>query len=1121
MSSEDSESREAETDSTALPVDGTDVLAILVTRPDPSAPDSPTPDGLVALQSVLHQQPPPGIVVVAHVGRTPPAPLDVSAPETMLVQVHVPGAQNFGQAVAEALDEPAVKNIPGTMRVRWFWLVHDDMAAMPGALASMLTLGRTSGSIAAIGPKQVSYENPDRLLELGIQATASGRRIFDMQLDEIDQGQYDSRLDVLAVGTAGMLVRESAWRETGGLDDALGPFGDGLEFGRRLRRAGHRVAVAPQAKVLHRQRSHQVGEEAKGSFEARRVAQLYNWVVHEPLWRLPLLLLWLPLLTLSRVVARLATKEPRLALSEASAYLQLIGKTGAALRARRRLASVAAVPRSTVRQMDAGSTEVMRARRLKRRVANQKKLGGPVLDQGALAARRTYRIRSASALVAVLIVTALVAVFTWRSFNGGPIGALWGDLPSKWSTLAAQALSGWQVSGDGLAAPASAKLLPLTLLSAPFALFKVAPAQVAIWSSYLVLPLAVLSGWAAVSSFTRSIPLRVAGALVWGFALPLLFVLTRGDLPQALAYVALPWVVVGVWRGRGRSEQVRLLGVSDVTATPRPDYLAWFAAAGIALLFVAPAAPLLLLVTIIGGVGVALTGKRISWLGLTIATLPALVWVLPELVSRASWSTPQQFWVWFAGGVSAGADQGAWWEFLSGSPISPAALTAGLPWSLVSLAGGAATLVLALGAFLVVALRRHCLSTARFVGAGLALAGSLAAFAGAALVTQASGGGQVSPLLLGLALLLLLVALAAVSGEVKIASKASERRHVAGSAVFLRATGGALLSLASAASVAAVVVTGPLHGEPADSPDVAGPLDFVAADFAVRPVGDQGFPLIAAQSQESPRQARVLSLSKTSGTLEASLLRGRGVQLADLLLQSPYLAEENESAALEAERELALAAAVLASGIRGDGAELIAEHAIDIVLLSSGSENQGEIANILDATEGLERIGTIESGSMWRVRPEGTRPSRVTLVSGEKSPEVDSHVVEVDTELVVPAEAVLRLAEAKDQGWRATFDGTQLEQVEQDGWATEFLIPAGEGRLQIRYAPPYVPWWIAVSALLLVVLAVSAIPWRARPASLQAVAGLESAEEETSEAPETQETEEPEAEVVGSEVPDE
>ena len=39
-----------------------------------------------------------------------------------------------------------------------------------------------------------------------------------VEFREVDQGQHDGRSDVLAVGTAGMLVRREVWDRLGGPD---------------------------------------------------------------------------------------------------------------------------------------------------------------------------------------------------------------------------------------------------------------------------------------------------------------------------------------------------------------------------------------------------------------------------------------------------------------------------------------------------------------------------------------------------------------------------------------------------------------------------------------------------------------------------------------------------------------------------------------------------------------------------------------------------------------------------------------------------------------------------------------------------------------------------------------
>ena len=66
---------------------------------------------------------------------------------------------------------------------------------------------------------------------------------------EADQGEYDGREDVLAVGTDGMLVRRSVWDDVGGFDRTFLEHGAGLDLGWRTHLAGHRVVVVPGAVV--------------------------------------------------------------------------------------------------------------------------------------------------------------------------------------------------------------------------------------------------------------------------------------------------------------------------------------------------------------------------------------------------------------------------------------------------------------------------------------------------------------------------------------------------------------------------------------------------------------------------------------------------------------------------------------------------------------------------------------------------------------------------------------------------------------------------------------------------------------------------------------------------------
>src|SRR5204862_6703247 len=89
------------------------------------------------------------------------------------------------------------------------------------------------------------------LLEVGVTTDGSGTRRTGVDRHEVDQGQHDAGGDVLAVSTAGMLVRRDVWDRLGGLDRTWPLAGDDVDFGWRANAAGERVVVVPRAVVRH------------------------------------------------------------------------------------------------------------------------------------------------------------------------------------------------------------------------------------------------------------------------------------------------------------------------------------------------------------------------------------------------------------------------------------------------------------------------------------------------------------------------------------------------------------------------------------------------------------------------------------------------------------------------------------------------------------------------------------------------------------------------------------------------------------------------------------------------------------------------------------------------------
>src|SRR3954447_20243996 len=154
--------------------------------------------------------------------------------------VHADRTTGFGQAIALGLEAyngaPMPPNGPRAEDgepVEWVWILHDDCAPEPHCLEALLARAEESPSVAVLGAKARGWDQSRLLLEVGLTTDGAGHRHTDLDRREVDQGQHDSVRDVLAVGSAGMLVRRDVWDELGGFDPRLPLFRDDLDFGWR------------------------------------------------------------------------------------------------------------------------------------------------------------------------------------------------------------------------------------------------------------------------------------------------------------------------------------------------------------------------------------------------------------------------------------------------------------------------------------------------------------------------------------------------------------------------------------------------------------------------------------------------------------------------------------------------------------------------------------------------------------------------------------------------------------------------------------------------------------------------------------------------------------------------
>ncbi|MCL3862690.1 glycosyltransferase [Actinotalea sp. K2] len=486
---------------------------------------------------------------------------------TSVVEAH--GARTFGAAVRAALEAtpdapppPGGSPSPGAAG-GWLWLLHDDSAPEPTALAELLRAVEIAPSVGIAGCKQQSWADPVRVLEVGLTTSRFGRRMTGLDEAEVDQGQHDGREDVLAVGLAGALVRRDVWDLLGGPDPALGPYGDGLDLSRRARLAGHRVVVVPTAVVRHAQASlarpthgaalHRPGWDARRSAVARRTAYLHAQLTGVPAGAVPVVAVLAVLSGVVRALGRLVTKEPHLVLGELSAPWRVLARPARIAAARRRARATSRMPRRSLRPLQVTWRDVVRQARDRRMTAAERRRNRQApseLELAELAALRSRRrLTLAGVLVVVSALTAwLLGGLITRVLSGGSLAG--GAIPGGDATLGElwrAATSGWVSGGLGQAGPADPLLVAMLPLTALTGGTSAAAALVMLGA----LVLAATGAWFAAGAATRSVALRAWAALVWTAAPALLLGLGDGRLGAVLAHVALPWVGLGVARALG------------------------------------------------------------------------------------------------------------------------------------------------------------------------------------------------------------------------------------------------------------------------------------------------------------------------------------------------------------------------------------------------------------------------------------------------------------------------------------------------------------------------------------------------------------------------------------------
>ncbi|WP_346181334.1 glycosyltransferase family 2 protein [Streptomyces osmaniensis] len=941
----------------------------------------------------------------------------------------------------DAYDMP---ELPHGEPVQWLWLLHDDCAPEPDALAQLLRvveneheLGRDD--IAVVGPKLRGWYDRRQLLEVGVTIANSGRRWTGLDRREQDQGQHDHVRPVLSVSTAGMLVRRDVFEELGGFDRRLPLMRDDVDLCWRATAAGHRVLIAPEAVVRHAEASSRerrtvdcVGRTAASPHKVDKAGAVYTLLVNTRTAALPWVLLRLVVGTVLRTLAYLVGKVPGQALDEIRGLMGTLLRPERIIAGRRRrgrpvidkveMRALFPPPGATVRatvEQAAGSL----VGRSDPEVTSGAGRHGSAVESGPggddadfLEIEQFARLKRVARKPGPVLFLALlfVSLLACRELLGG--GALAGGAllpaPAESGELWSRYLDAWHPVGTG-GTPSAPPYLALVAMLASTLLGSTGLAVTVLLVGSV--PLAGFTAYFASRPLVESRLLRAWAAVVYAFLPAATGALAGGRIGTAVLAVLLPLIARAGIAASG------LANSSDARGS-------WRATWAYALLLTVATAftPIIWPIALLLGFGL-LAVRRTD---ITAYGLRFLAQFGAPLLVLAPWSLSLlPFGFFREAGLEYGASAASAMDLLGASPGGPGTVS-GLMLIGVVLAALAALL-----------------RSERQLGIRTAWVVALLGFLFAVLSNGSTWAGPAT-LVYGIALLA--AALLGADGA---------RSRVAEQSFGWRQPVAALIAFTAA----------------------AGPL-LVAAGWMIR--GADGplerrdpvqVPAFVAEESGTRDQARTLVLdSDSSAHVGYMLVRGSGARLGDAELA----VADGENAKLDK------IVANLVAGSGADQADQLGAFAVRYVLVHKGAPR--DVTRVLDATPGLSRLSEQNGSALWRI---DRQVSRAAIVAGSGSgtaagePQaVAAGPVEIHT--TVPAGSdgrVLRLADSVDDGWTATLNGKELTPTTVDGWAQGFELPADGGRLDVTYDDPIGHTvWLWAQGFLALVLVVMALPGRRR-----------------------------------------
>lgn len=918
----------------------------------------------------------------------------------------------FGAAVALAVAQlpeiPTVVTESGEVVEReteWLWLLHDDCAPAPDALAQLLTAVAERPNVGVAGPKILGWHDRTHLLEIGVTIAHNGSRWTGLERNERDQGQHDGdgALPVLAVSTAGALIRRDLFEEIGGFDENLPLFRDDVDFGMRAHMAGYTVICVTGAKLFHAEAAateRRAIDVAGGTFHRPHLLDkrhaAFVLLANLPLWTLPWITLRIFASSVIRAIGYLLAKLPGYALDEVAAVALLFTRLDRLRVARQARRKKRLLPARVIRPLLAPWSEQLKLGALRVRdllLRRIERVPEPVLGnvftesddsfEGELLApseQRMWRHTLTRPLLVAMVPLLLLSLVAARSRFGSLVGGALAQVGNSAFLYLQIYGQSWHPLGVGSSRPSH----PFTAFLGLASLATGGNPALLVSLLFIFSPaLALLTMYYFVRKNGGSRWIAAATGVIYGCSALLLTSIDVGYVSTVILIVVLPLFVL----------VARPLLASEYYA------LSWRRVCVIALsLILLSALSFQIFVAMVIFLGVQLWLLRRDRTALIRQAPMFLTIAMGGLLGLAPWSLNN-----LLHPADLFADQGV--PLPLASPIH-ALLGNMQPLSSAPMYVMSFTTIVALVALF----SQRAVIDSIAIFASLLLAAFMSAFAlpvsGASVESHLWPGG-----FLALSIFFSGRAFALLSqGRLKrLQSAPLGRAHFATLAVALFALYCVCANLFWWVS------------SPSSSP--------------VKTVQNSVLPAFISTATVNPDRPKTL------------ILRGEtinGVQRFSYVIlreRDPFLGEVSS-----APNEVALltkTVSEIASGAGEAPAATLGEFGIRYLYLENGRTDRtlAALARKIDGIGGLARLSATPEGILWEV---SGLTSRIRFISNEKgSKEVEVPAEAVGAEFDVPSAGVVKFAEMYDPRWRALHGGKVLLPKKSELGLTEFSIPEG------------------------------------------------------------------------------